>query len=370
MAKHGSKGPFRYLTVHEMMQRIEELRAERAGQQADSAEIPELTRDYEQWEAEHGRQIGENRDPRDAENPERAPTEFAAPPDEEKFVWIGDDFAVHLEGAGVDLDADEDEAIVAPPVADAQVSAARESRWSVNSYAIGAAALSIMAVVAVGTLFSITPARDNALTMASSVDLRLGQTPDDQIPPSDAITTMVVIPDLGQESVAARLRFRPQHAERAIRDALAARGFRDVGVSAGARGDVYLAGPVYSLAEARYIVRVARRTVGSANVHFLHPDLRQPVGPAYFGATTVPAPDVWGAKVTAVVIGSPAFEAGMRPGDVIRGFDHEVVPTADALDAMLEEYHPGDRVDVRVWRNGADHVMIVRLGELTEMALR
>jgi hypothetical protein len=370
MAKHGSKGPFRYLTVHEMMQRIGELRAERAGQQADSAEFPELNREYEQWEAENERQSGENRDPRDAENPERAPTEFASLPDEGKFVWVGDDFAVHLEGAEVDLDADDDQAIVALPDASAQHAAARKSRWSLNGYAIGAAALGIMAMIAVGTLLGITPARDRALRMASSANLQAGRTPDNQIPPDDAITTMVVIPDPGHETVTVRRRFRPERAEQAIRDALAARGFRDVGVSAGARGDVYLAGPVYSLDEARYIVRVARRTVRSANVHFLHPDLRQPVGPAYFGAITVPARDVWGAKVTAVVIGSPAFEAGMRPGDVIRGFDHEVVPTADALDTMLGEYHPGDRVDVRVWRDSADQQLIVRLGELTELASR
>ena len=129
-------------------------------------------------------------------------------------------------------------------------------------------------------------------------------------------------------------------------------------------------GPQHSLAEARRIKQIARRVNGVRRVHFLHPDVHPAQGPAYFGVTTAWAPEVWGAKVSAVFIGSPADKAGIQPGDVISEFDGETVPDAKVLDELVEQYTPGQRVQFRVWHGGQPVYLVARLGEMTTVASR
>jgi S1-C subfamily serine protease len=105
-------------------------------------------------------------------------------------------------------------------------------------------------------------------------------------------------------------------------------------------------------------------------VHFLHPDVHPADGPAYFGVTTALAPDVWGAKVQAVFIGSPADRAGVRPGDVISEFDGETVPDAKAFDDLIAQYSPGERIEFRVWHQGQPLYLVARLVEMTTVASR
>ncbi len=105
-------------------------------------------------------------------------------------------------------------------------------------------------------------------------------------------------------------------------------------------------------------------------VHFLHPDVHPAQGPAYLGVTTVWAPEVWGAKVHAVSIGSPADKAGIQPGDVISEFDGKTVPDAKTFDDLIEQYSPGQRVELRVWHDGQPLYLLTRLGEMTAVASR
>ena len=132
----------------------------------------------------------------------------------------------------------------------------------------------------------------------------------------ELISTWVIVPDSDAE-LASSQSVQPGELEAAIKDTLKTRAFTDIGVSVSHQGDAYLAGDVYSLREARRIQQIAGGVSGVRRVHFLHPDVLPADGPAYFGVTTAWAPDVWGAKVQTVFIGSPADKAGVRAGDVI-----------------------------------------------------
>jgi len=186
----------------------------------------------------------------------------------------------------------------------------------------------------------------------------------------DLISTWVIVPDSSEELASATPSVAPGELEAAIKDMLRTRAFTDIGVSVSHQGDAYLAGDVYSLREARRIRQIAGNVSGVRRVHFLHPDVLPVVGPAYFGATTALAPDVWGAKVQAVLIGSPADKAGVRAGDVISEFGGNTVPDAKAFDDLIAQYVPGQRVEFRVWHNGQPLYLVTRLTEMTTMASR
>jgi PDZ domain-containing protein/BON domain-containing protein len=186
----------------------------------------------------------------------------------------------------------------------------------------------------------------------------------------ELIATWVIIPDSEAALASNAQQLEPGELEAAIKDTLKTRAFTDIGVSVSHKGDAYLAGDVYSLAEARRIQQIARRVSGVRRVHFLHPDVHPAQGPAYFGVTAAWAPEVWGAKVQAVFIGSPADKAGLQPGDVISEFDGETVPDAKALDELIEQYSPGQRVQFRVWHGGQPVYLVARLAEMTTMASR
>jgi osmotically-inducible protein OsmY len=191
----------------------------------------------------------------------------------------------------------------------------------------------------------------------------------------DAITTLVVMPDSDTDTqqasalpASARPALKSSVLEAQIKDTLKVRAFTDIGVSVSKKGDAYLAGEVYSLNEARKIAHIVHNVNGVNRVHFLHPDVQPASGPAFFGVTTTTAPSVWGAKVQAVLIGSPADKAGIKPGDVISEFDGNTVPDAKYLDLLVAHYSPGQRVQFRVWRDGQPEYLVARLGETTTMA--
>ncbi len=186
----------------------------------------------------------------------------------------------------------------------------------------------------------------------------------------DLTTTFVTIPDTDVKLASAGSRLKSDKLEARIKDTLKSRAFPDVGVSASKTGDVYLAGEVYSLDEARKITRIVHRVNGVNRVHFLHPDVRPADGPAYFGVTTASDPEVWGAKVQAVFIGSPADKAGIKPDDVISEFDGKTIPDAKTFDDLLAHYTPGRRVQFRAWHHGRPEYLVARLGEATTMASR
>jgi len=57
-----------------------------------------------------------------------------------------------------------------------------------------------------------------------------------------------------------------------------------------------------------------------------------------------------GALVAAVQAGSPAAEAGLRPGDLIIGLDGTPIRSSGDLIAALAAAHPGEKAQMTVQR--------------------
>lgn len=71
----------------------------------------------------------------------------------------------------------------------------------------------------------------------------------------------------------------------------------------------------------------------------------------------------WGAYVTQVAANSPAAQAGLRRGDIILQIgDHPIDATHSYLNALFA-YRPGDRVTVKIWREGQVLEVQVTLSE-------
>lgn len=236
-----------------------------------------------------------------------------------------------------------------------------------RDYALTAAGAALMVLVAF--LMMRVPIVDNQSKMAAQIIATQALKASSPMSTHDALTTLLIIPNT-EVQLAWAHRVKPDQLEARIKDTLKLRAFPDIGVSVSKMGDAYLAGEVYSLDEARKIKRIVHRVSGVNRVHFLHPDVRTAYGPAYFGVTTAWAPEVWGAKVQAVTIGSPADKAGIKPGDVISEFDGKTVPDAKAFENLLASYSPGRRVQFRAWHNGEPEYLVARLGETTTVASR
>jgi membrane-associated protease RseP (regulator of RpoE activity) len=69
-----------------------------------------------------------------------------------------------------------------------------------------------------------------------------------------------------------------------------------------------------------------------------------------------------GAEVQEVIPGSPAEEAGLRVGDLIRKVDGQAVNSSHPLADVLSAYRPGDRVVLTVEREGREIEIPVTLG--------
>jgi len=188
---------------------------------------------------------------------------------------------------------------------------------------------------------------------------------------NNLITSLVTVPPPAiEEEASAEPTVKSDELESRIKHTLKARAFSDIGVSVSNKGDAYLAGEVYSMNEANRIAQIVHSVNGVSGVHFVHPDVVPSNGPAYFGARTAKAPNVWGAKVRSVIIGSPADKAGLKAGDVISEFDGNTVPDSSYLDHLIAHYSPGQRVEIRVWHEGQPEYLVARLGELTTVASR
>ncbi len=380
MGKNGHKTPIRYMSIGEAIRRTRIRPVKRVLPAETSANwYPDYVSHYEMHGAFEQREAARRAEARAYEERAVRTSEgvLAGLAEEGNIIWVGNDMAVRL---------DESRAEVAPELASETRETreggheaapagrpARVSRFggrrSPDRFAVAAAAAGIMAIVLAGSLFDLSTGRRNSELATVTRELIAGSTPFAEIQDGDHLEPVAFTQDFGF-SLRRNGPFNPERAEERIRDALSVRGFYDIGVSAGKLGDVYLAGNVYSKDEAGDILKIARRAMPSARVYFLHPEIHQPTGPAYFGVTATPEDDVLGAKVTSVTIGSPAYNAGIRPGDIVRGFDGELVPDAETLDAMLGDYHPGDRVVVRVWRGGGNQFMLVRLADLAQIAMR
>ena len=66
----------------------------------------------------------------------------------------------------------------------------------------------------------------------------------------------------------------------------------------------------------------------------------------------------------AVVPGSPADKAGLRPFDVIREIDGRKVDSVDVVKDQVQKHQVGDRIPLTIWREGRTFQTTVTLGEM------
>ena len=85
------------------------------------------------------------------------------------------------------------------------------------------------------------------------------------------------------------------------------------------------------------------------------------VSHAYLGVQTQDASN--GAQVAQVTASSPAAQAGLQQGDVIRSIDGKAVGSASALSSVVDEHKPGDTVQLKIVRNGSEKTLSVKLGQ-------
>ena len=264
----------------------------------------------------------------------------------------------------IELDADDEDY---PAPVEMDVAAMANRHTMIRDYAFTAMGSALMVLVAfMATRVPII--NHPAALVAQSVPSPALKASSLMSVANDLISTLVIVPDTDVQTAAHSV--KPNVLEARIKDTLKLRAFPDIGVSVSKKGDAYLAGEVYSMNEARRIKEIVHSVNGVSGVHFLHPNVRQAQGPAFFGVTTASAPSVWGAKVEAVLIGSPADKAGIKAGDVISEFGGNTVPDGKALDELVTEDSPGQRVQFRVWHDGRPEYLVARMGEVTTVASR
>ena len=81
-------------------------------------------------------------------------------------------------------------------------------------------------------------------------------------------------------------------------------------------------------------------------------------------ATQFEAPDTSGVLVGDVFKDSPAGEAGVKRGDIIRSFHGTSVKDPTHLRSLVADTPPNSAVTVSVWRNGREHNLQVSIGEM------
>jgi S1-C subfamily serine protease len=97
------------------------------------------------------------------------------------------------------------------------------------------------------------------------------------------------------------------------------------------------------------------------------PQIEAPgLGRAFVGLVLVEEPNGGGVRITQVVSGSPADDAGLKKDDVITAVDGRSVKSVDDVRSALENKSPGDRVTFSVRRDGQEEEVTVILGRRAE----
>jgi serine protease Do len=71
-----------------------------------------------------------------------------------------------------------------------------------------------------------------------------------------------------------------------------------------------------------------------------------------------------GALVGDVEPGSPAQKSGLEKGDIVVALDGKPITDSNQLRMSISMMAPGTTANLRVWRNGSEHDITVKLGEL------
>jgi 2-alkenal reductase len=91
----------------------------------------------------------------------------------------------------------------------------------------------------------------------------------------------------------------------------------------------------------------------------------RPLDPAIAQANGLPVEA--GDYVVNVRPGSPAEEAGLRPNDIITAIDGtEITPERSLGSIVLDEYQPGDQVELTILRDGEEQTVNLTIGEAPE----
>jgi serine protease Do len=69
-----------------------------------------------------------------------------------------------------------------------------------------------------------------------------------------------------------------------------------------------------------------------------------------------------GIQVIDIETNSPAAEAGVKPGDIIIGMNEKTLKTIEELQSTLESHEVGEVVDLKLWREGDEFALKVKLG--------
>ena len=80
------------------------------------------------------------------------------------------------------------------------------------------------------------------------------------------------------------------------------------------------------------------------------------------GVSILPNAGVQGRRVEDVIPQGKADEAGITAGDVITSFDGKPVTSPETLSELLDQHHPGDKVEV-AWtdQQGKTHKATIEL---------
>ncbi len=85
--------------------------------------------------------------------------------------------------------------------------------------------------------------------------------------------------------------------------------------------------------------------------------------PVNYGAYITP--DTSSGK-SAITPGSPAETIGLRQGDIVLEFDGQRITTDNSLADIIRKYNPGDKIILKVLREGEEKFFTVTLGERNE----
>ncbi|HZO91577.1 MAG TPA: trypsin-like peptidase domain-containing protein [Chthonomonadaceae bacterium] len=118
-------------------------------------------------------------------------------------------------------------------------------------------------------------------------------------------------------------------------------------------------------------INTVREVVGQliAQGHVVRPWLGiayGPITPRARDALHIPE-DVNGAIVANVLQGSPADEAGLQPGDVIRAANNTPIQKEEDLQAVIQGLKVGDKLSLRIWRAGSEQTLTATLRERPAM---
>jgi serine protease Do len=94
----------------------------------------------------------------------------------------------------------------------------------------------------------------------------------------------------------------------------------------------------------------------------------QEVNQALADSFKLPRPQ--GALVSKVDAGGPAEKAGLKAGDVIQSVNGQPVVASGDLPAHLGQLRPGERVKLKVWRNGSTVDVAAQLGNASAPATK